>query len=62
MTNCKLSKDNGYRTECVALTWSEYLKMVRAGKCGNEGCPFYKPRKGATKSLINLIGFDGRRS
>ena len=49
MINCKLSIDTDERTECRALTKSEYIKMVRAGKCGNEGCPFYKPRKGAAK-------------
>lgn len=49
MVSCKLSTDTDKRTECKALTMSAYVEMIRTGKCGNEGCPFYKPRKGATK-------------
>lgn len=45
MVDCKLSTDTDKRTECKALTMRAYVEMIRTGKCGNDGCPFYKRRE-----------------
>ena len=45
MVNCVCSIDTNKRTECMALEWKWYIKMVREKKCGNNGCPFWKEKK-----------------
>ncbi len=45
MVNCVCSVDTDKRTECMALDPKWYYKMIREKKCGNEGCPFWKPKK-----------------
>lgn len=49
MVNCVCSKDTDERTECVALAPKWYIRMIREKKCGNEGCPFWKPKEGNKK-------------
>lgn len=38
---CCMYKDD----RCYALKDIEYAKYLKAGKCGNMGCPFYKEHK-----------------
>lgn len=45
MVNCKCSVDTEERTECMALAWKWYIKMIREGKCGTAECPFWKERE-----------------
>lgn len=33
------------KKECRALNWEWFFKYLDSGKCGNDGCPFYKRRK-----------------
>ena len=45
MVSCVCSVDTDERTECIALDWKWYIKMIREKKCGTEQCPFWKPRE-----------------
>ena len=32
-------------TECYALAYPAYRRMLREGRCGTMQCPFYKPHR-----------------
>jgi len=50
MIDCVCFKETGKLAECVALSPRWYRRMVKENKCGNDGCPFWKPRKEKNKN------------
>lgn len=42
------------KKECRALNWEWFYKYLDSGKCGNDGCPFYKRRKEIEASAAEL--------
>lgn len=45
-TFCNMSETRLENITCYALSYDEYYKMRKSGKCGTKKCPFFKAKRG----------------
>ena len=43
------NEQNAKLGECQALIYTAFKSYVRKGKCGTDGCPFYKQKRKVKK-------------